>query len=656
MSETNDRPSGIARHLMRFSRTSVAYAHDLVMAAVSFPLSLYLRLGDDMWTYVRPELLQGGTLLFIAVSAVVFSTMGLYRGIWRYASTDDLWAIARAVSVAVVVFVAILFVMTRLQGLPRSTPAINWLLLIFLLGGPRFVYRVFKDRHLGNLLQSGTPRVPVLLVGASDAAEMFIRDMNRDVAAPYRVVGMVDTKENRIGRRIHDVDVLGDLDDIPEVVAKLDKRARRPQRLIVTKTNIEPDKLRQLLDLAEQQGMTLGQLPRLTDFRSDIGPQRLEPTQIPIEDLLGRPRRVLDREAMGRLIAGRRVLVTGAGGTIGGELTRQIAAFKPAHLALIENSEFALYNIDLELSQNNAGVACESILGDVRDRARLDQVMALVKPELVFHAAALKHVPVVEAHPEEGVLTNTMGTRNVADACRRHGVAAMVMISTDKAVDPTSVMGATKRLAEGYCQALDRIEGGKNDGTRFVTVRFGNVLGSSGSVVPLFQRQLAQGGPLTVTHPDAVRYFMTVREAVELVLEASALGINEPAEPGRILVLDMGDPVRVVDLARQMIRLAGLKPDRDIKIVYTGLRPGEKLTEVLLHESEPLQPTRYPGILFAMPRATDHAVLARALDELQECALARRGDRTLDMLQLLVPEYRPDGDRVRLAAAASAAR
>lgn len=656
MSESNDRPSGIARHLMRFSRTSVAYAHDLVMAAVSFPLSLYLRLGDDMWTYIRPELLQGGTLLFIAVSAVVFSTMGLYRGIWRYASTDDLWAIARAVTVAVVVFVAILFVMTRLQGLPRSTPAINWLLLIFLLGGPRFVYRVFKDRHLGNLLQSGTPRVPVLLVGASDAAEMFIRDMNRDVAAPYRVVGMVDTKENRIGRRIHDVDVLGDLDDIPEVVAKLEKRGRRPQRLIVTKTNIEPDKLRQLLDLAEQQGMTLGQLPRLTDFKSDIGPQRLEPTQIPIEDLLGRPRRVLDREAMGRLIAGRRVLVTGAGGTIGGELTRQIAAFKPAHLALIENSEFALYNIDLELSQNNTGVACESILGDVRDRARLDQVMALVKPELVFHAAALKHVPVVEAHPEEGVLTNTMGTRNVADACRRHGVAAMVMISTDKAVDPTSVMGATKRLAEGYCQALDRIEGAKNAGTRFVTVRFGNVLGSSGSVVPLFQRQLAQGGPLTVTHPDAVRYFMTVREAVELVLEASALGINEPAEPGRILVLDMGDPVRVVDLARQMIRLAGLKPDRDIKIVYTGLRPGEKLTEVLLHESEPLQPTRYPGILFAMPRATDHAVLARALDELQECALARRGDRTLDMLQLLVPEYRPDGDRVRLAAAATAAR
>lgn len=650
--------AGVTRHLLRFSRTSVAYAHDLGMAALSFPLTLYLRLGDEMWTYISPELLQGGTLLFIAVAAVVFSTMGLYRGIWRYASTDDLWAITRAVTVAVMVFVAILFVMTRLQGLPRSTPVINWLLLIFLLGGPRFVYRVFKDRHLGNLLKSGTPRVPVLLVGASDAAEMFIRDMNRDPAAAYRVVGMVDTKDNRVGRRIHEVDVMGDIDAVAEVVVKLEKRGRRPQRLIVTKTNIEPEKLRQLLDTAEQLGMTLGQLPRLTDFKSEIGQQRpeaqrLEPTQIPIEDLLGRPRRVLDREAMAALIAGRRVLVTGAGGTIGGELTRQIAAFGPARLVLIENSEFALYNIDLELSQQHPGVEREAVLADVRDRIRLDQVMGAVRPELVFHAAALKHVPVVEAHPEEGVLTNTMGTRNVADACRRHGVAAMVMISTDKAVDPTSVMGATKRLAEGYCQALDRIERTKPEGTRFVTVRFGNVLGSSGSVVPLFQRQLALGGPLTVTHPDAVRYFMTVREAVELVLEASALGTTDPADPGRILVLDMGDPVKVVDLARQMIRLAGLKPDRDIKIVFTGLRPGEKLTEVLLHESEPLQPTRYPGILFAMPRATDHAVLARALDELQEVAQSRRGDRTLDMLQLLVPEYRPDGDRVRLAAAAA---
>jgi O-antigen biosynthesis protein WbqV len=257
----------------------------------------------------------------------------------------------------------------------------------------------------------------------------------------------------------------------------------------------------------------------------------------------------------------------------------------------------------------------------------------------------------VEANPEEAVLTNVAGTRHLADACRKHGVAAMVMISTDKAVNPTSVMGATKRLAESYCQALDRLEQGRGGATRYVTVRFGNVLGSSGSVVPLFQRQIAGGGPLTVTHPDAVRYFMTVREAVELVIEASALGAAGAPEPGRILVLDMGEPVKVVDLARQMIRLAGLKPGKDIGIVFTGLRPGEKLSETLLHANEPLEPTRYGGILAASPRVTDHAVLARAVDELAESAQQRRGGRTLDLLQRLVPEYRPDADRVRLAAA-----
>jgi len=463
------------------------------------------------------------------------------------------------------------------------------------------------------------------------------------------------------------MDVLGDIDAIPQVVARLEKRGRRPQRLIVTKTKIEPDKLRDLLDIAERLGMTLGQLPGLTEFKAGpvdtgVGPAggalRLEPTAIPIEDLLGRPRRVLDRDAMRRLVAGRRVLVTGAGGTIGGELARQIAAFRPALLALIDHSEYALYSIDQELGRLCPDLPRETVLADMRDRARLEQALAALSPELVFHAAALKHVPMVEANPEEGVLTNVVGTRNLADACRKHGVAAMVMVSTDKAVDPTSVMGATKRLAESYCQALDRQERARTGGTRYVTVRFGNVLGSSGSVVPLFQRQIAEGGPLTVTHPDAVRYFMTVREAVELVIEASALGAVEPAEdpitsPGRILVLDMGDPVRVVDLARQMVRLAGMTPDKDIKIVFTGLRPGEKLSEVLLHSAEQLQPTRYPGILFATPRATDHAVLARALDELADAAAQRRGARTLDLLQRLVPEYQPDGDRVRLAAAAA---
>ncbi len=630
----------------------IAYGHDLVMAALSFPIALYLRVGDDIVFYPGTHRVLVDMALFALVSAIAFWSVGLYRGIWRYASLNDLWAIARAVTVSVAAFVALEFVVTRLEGMPRSTPALVWLVLVFLLGGSRFAYRVYKDRHLGHLLEAATPRVPVLLVGADDAAETFIRDMNRNANAPYRVVGMVDAKSGRIGRRIHDVEVLGDLDKLSAIVAKLDRRGKRPQRLIVTYADVEPDRLRALLDMADQHGMTLARLPRLTDFKSgapDAG-GKLEPRPIAIEDLLGRPRRVLDREAMRALVAGRRVLVTGAGGTIGGELARQIAAFAPAHLALIDHGEFALYAIDLELAETFPDLEREAVLADTRDRTYLDQTVARIRPELVFHAAALKHVPLCEANPEEAVLTNAMGARNLADACRKHAVRAMVMISTDKAVNPTSVMGASKRLAESYCQAVDRVERGRENGTRFVTVRFGNVLGSSGSVVPLFQRQIAAGGPLTVTHPDAVRYFMTVREAVELVLEASALGASDPAEPGRIFVLDMGEPVKVVDLARQMIRLAGFKPDRDIKIAYTGLRPGEKLSEVLLHPSEPLAPTRYGGILFANPRATDHAVLARALDELMESAQSRRGQRTLDLLQRLVPEYRPDADRVRLAA------
>ena len=336
-----------------------------------------------------------------------------------------------------------------------------------------------------------------------------------------------------------------------------------------------------LLDKADALGVTLARLPRMTDFRAAAS-GRVELRPIAIEDLLGRPQQVLDRAAMERLIRGRRVLVTGAGGTIGGELARQIAALGPAHLTLLDNTEYALYTIDLEIGERTPDLPRDSVLADVRDRERLRDIVARHAPDLVFHAAALKHVPIVEAHPDEGVLTNAVGTRNVADACRAAGVGAMVLISTDKAVNPATVMGATKRIAESYCQALNLArEAGRDVGpTRFITVRFGNVLGSTGSVVPLFTRQLAQGGPLTVTHPEMTRYFMTVREAVELVLEASALGTaGGPAENSggsAIFVLDMGEPVRIMDLAQQMIRLAGLTPGDDIEIRITGLRPGRE--------------------------------------------------------------------------------
>jgi FlaA1/EpsC-like NDP-sugar epimerase len=324
-------------------------------------------------------------------------------------------------------------------------------------------------------------------------------------------------------------------------------------------------------------------------------------------------------------------------------LSRQIAALSPARLVLLDNSEFALYAIDMELHERFPRLPRVPLLRDVRDRPQIEAVLAAERPEIVCHAAALKHLPMVEANPVEGVLTNIAGTRNVAEAARAFGVSTVVMISTDKAVNPTSVMGATKRVAENLCQALDLSEARYTaGGTRYVTVRFGNVLGSTGSVVPLFARQLALGGPLTVTHPEVTRFFMTVREAVELVLQAAALpsGPETPEERGKICVLDMGEPIRIVELAEQMIRLAGLRPGRDIKIEFVGLRPGEKLHEELFHPAEPLMPTRSPAIRLAAPRTADYAMLARSIDELEEAARAWREERMLQLLARLVPEYK----------------
>ena len=630
-------------------RALLTFAHDVAMAGGAFAIGLFLRIGDEFFGY-EPRLTLIYGLSFTGIAAVVFLATGLYRGIWRYASLPDLFNIVRAVTLTVLIFLPVMFVFTRLDGLPRSTLLIDWLVLIALLGGPRLGYRLFKDRGLDHILERDRSRaVPVLLISAREGADTFIRETRRDPGAVYRVVGVVADTPSRVGREIHGVPVLGTLDTLETVVEQLDRRGQRPQRLVISGQGIERAEIEGLLDRAGALAIPLARLPRPTELHETLnadGP--IQP--IALEDLLGRPQAVLDRDAMARLVAGRRILVTGAGGTIGSELCRQIAALAPAHLVLLDNGEFGLYAIDGELRERWRGLAIRPLLGDVRERARVDAVIAAEAPQIVFHAAALKHVPMVEANPLEGLLTNVIGTRNVAEAARAHGVGLVVMISTDKAVNPTSVMGAAKRLAESYCQALDLDEARRpplafstgGGGTRLVTVRFGNVLGSTGSVVPLFTRQLAAGGPLTVTDPEVSRYFMTVREAVELVLEASAAApaAGGTEARGKIVVLDMGEPVKIVDLARQMIRLAGLRPDRDIRIAFTGMRPGEKLHEELFHDAEAPVPTQNPALRLAAPRTADYAVLARSIDELER--EARGGDvgRTLDLLQRLVPEYR----------------
>lgn len=631
----------LPKSLLPNPRAVVAFTHDVIMAGLSFGVSLGLRLGFDVDPF-HGQVLWPGTFLFAGTAAVVFLAMRLYRGIWRYASMNDLVALSKAVTVLIALFALEMFLIFRLEGMPRSVLLINWFVLLAMLGGPRFLYRLIRDRRFDWSLDAKA-KVPVLLVGAGDEAELFIRTVSRAVHGAYRPVGIVAESRARVGRMMHGVPVLGTVDEIETLVNGISSHDR-PQRLVLTKDAFKGAEVRDLLETAERLGMTLARMPRMDDLKSGEADEvRTRP--IAIEDLLGRPQQPLDRAAMATLVQSKRVLVTGAGGSIGSELVRQVAALDPAEIVLVENSEFALYQIDREMVEHNSDVPRHAVIANVRDRHRIDQVFAHYKPELVFHAAALKHVPLVEDNPFEGIFTNALGTRNVADACEAADVAVMVMISTDKAVNPTNIMGATKRIAETYVQALD-LRRGDAEGTRFVTVRFGNVLGSTGSVVPLFQRQLAAGGPLTVTHPDMTRYFMTIREAVELVLQASALGTAATATAGKIFVLDMGEPIKIVELARQMIRLAGFKLDEDIHIQFTGTRPGEKLFEEIFHGGESLSPTQAPGVLLAAPRTQDAGQVGTVLDRLQTAAFDEDRTQLMAAIEDLVPEYAPPPDDV----------
>ena len=621
-------------------RGYLVYAHDISMTVISFYASIYLRLGERFDTFFPADTLLMAGALFGAIAAGVYMYLDLYRGVWRYASINDLFAITRAVTLVILIFLLAMFLWSRLHNLPRSYLAINWFVLMALLGGPRFLYRLVKDRRLDLRLEDlGTPRIPVLLVGAGDATEEFIRSLGRAADANYRIVGILSESAGRVGRNIHGIPVLATLDNVSDVIAALDKRGEQPQRLILSKENLDGAKVRALLDAATEAGMTLARLPRLTEFKSGpVDATKVQP--VAIEDLLGRPQHPLDRPAMAGLIKGKRVLITGSGGSIGSELVRQVSNLEPQELTLVDHSEFNLYTIDMETGDRHPGLTRRAVITDVRDAGAIKRLFEATRPELVFHAAALKHVPLVEANPCEGVLTNVIGTANVADACEQAGVATMVMISTDKAVNPTNVMGASKRIAERYCQGLD-LKRGKSAGTRFVTVRFGNVLGSTGSVVPLFQKQLAQGGPLTVTDAQMKRYFMTVGEAVELILQASAMDDDEHLHAGKIFVLDMGEPVLIMDLARQMVRLAGLVPDEDVEIKITGLRPGEKLFEEMFHGGEPLVETGQAGILLAAPRAADAAMISLAIENLTVAARENDTPRVMTLIGDLVPEYQP---------------
>ncbi|TAL04678.1 MAG: polysaccharide biosynthesis protein [Rhodospirillaceae bacterium] len=616
------------------ARNLAVFVHDVAVAAAAFVLAFYLRLGDRAFA-LRLDDIFIMAAAFAAVAAAVYLFTGIYRHVWEYVSARDAYHLARTAVIVVLVFLPAWFLINRLEAMPRSLPVLSGVLLAAFLAGPRLAVRLAKD-HRFRGRAPGAPGVStLLLIGAGPEAEQFVRAVERDPTSPFTIVGMVTDKAGHIGQLIHGVEVLGHDDDLPRVIDQLASRDLKPDKLVLVRSDVGGDLIRHFLDVAQSAGCQLARVPVPTIVRAydDDGEMDLRPRPVALEDLLGRPQLKLDRDAMAAMIAGRRVLVTGAGGSIGAELVRQISDANPARLTLLDHAEFNLYAIDLEVRTRHPQQPVGTVLADVRDAARISEVIAKEKPELVFHAAALKHVPMVETNPLEGLLTNVIGTRHVADACVAGGVAAMVLISTDKAVNPVNIMGASKRIAEIYCQACDLRRGS----TRFITVRFGNVLGSTGSVVPLFQKQLDAGGPLTVTHREVERFFMTTREAVELVLQAAALGRGRD-DQGAIYVLDMGQPVKIIDLARQMIRLAGKVPEVDIPIVITGLRPGEKLYEELFRREEPPVGTDMAGVLLSRPQVADYGLVASKLAALSEACRRRDMGAALAVLHDLVPE------------------
>ncbi len=616
-------------------RSLIAALHDAMMASFSFILSLYLRLGDDQ-LYLASNYFLTGTLLLTTICVVVFTAMRLYRGMWRFASMRDMVTIAKSVSLAILIFAACMFAVNRLDNLPRSVLFINWLLLMAMLAAPRFAYRSLKDRTLfWEMTLEEKAKIPVLLVGATSLAEQFMQDMSRDPRTSYRVVGILDNDPQRHNRSLQRTRIYGSVAMLPEVLKRLEREHKQPHKILIADSSLSGDAIQHIMRMADEAALPVARIPRLSDFKQHFD-ERVEIQPIALEDLLGRPQMTLDRAAMHALVAGKCVLVTGAGGSIGGELVRQIISYAPAAMILFDVCEYNLYEIRRAVVAQAESSKIVAILGDVRDAALVAQIFSEHTPDIVFHAGAIKHLPIAEENPEEAILTNVFGTKVIADACAAHKVATMVMISTDKAVNPTNVMGATKKLAENYCQALAR----DHTATCFVTVRFGNVLGSTGSVVPLFAEQIARGGPVTVTHPDMTRYFMTIREAVELVLQAAAIGEKMQDKRGAIFVLDMGKPVKIVDLAMQMIRLAGRAPE-DIPITYTGLRTGEKLHEELFHTAEMQEKTPHSSIFLASSRVCVYSELNAALEKLKAASLARNRAQAVMLLKNLVPEFQP---------------
>lgn len=559
-------------------------------------------------------------LLFV-VQGLIYRWQGLYLGVWRFASIPDFVRIVKAVIIGVSISVALVFVVNRMQGMPRSIFPLYGILLFLLLGGARISYRIFKDRRILD-----KDARPVLIVGAGRGGEIVARELNQPQSenSGYLPVGFVDDARGKQGREIQGLQVLGTISDIASVVEKHEIKL-----VIIAMPSVSSVKMREIVSSCEELEIEFRTLPRVSDMA--LGKVTVNTLrEVSIDDLLGRDQVSLDWASIKTGIEDKTILVSGGGGSIGSELCRQIVKMNPAALIIFERSEYNLYMIEREISLNFPEIILYACLGDVSDRISVDHVISKFRPHVIFHAAAYKHVPMLQHQVREAVKNNVLGTKILAESANKYGVDCFVMISTDKAVNPTNVMGASKRVAEIFCQNFNA-----RATTSFITVRFGNVLGSAGSVVPLFKDQLKKGGPLTVTHPDMTRYFMTIPEACQLIMQSSVMG-----KGGEIFVLDMGEPVNITYLAEQMIRLSGKEPGRDVEVVYTGLRPGEKLYEELFHESENLSSTRHEKVLLANYREVDWKFMSKNLDEIaSKCSLYDE-EGIYELVKTFVPEMK----------------
>ena len=600
---------------------------DGILSIIAFFGAYWLRLE------IFPATPIVSTIIVFSCTIFSFILFGVYKRIWRYSSTDDLLIITKATLISVILAAFAFFLTTRLENMPRSTMLIYFILLTILSGGSRITYRLIRDKTLAPI-NNINERINVLLIGASDEAEALIRSSHKP-DGPYHIIGIFDNDKSKLGRKIRGVDVIGSIEKVYETNSFI--KEKKITKIIIADKNITRKDIGLLLKYVDKIGISLARLPKISELNKAVDSKSNEARPINIEDLLGRSETRFDKNNLEELINNKIILITGAGGTIGSELANQISDMGPKKIVLSDYSEFALWNITDKISAKIDNENISSVLLDVRDKHEIDKTFKKYKPDIILHAAALKHVPICEDHPSDAMRTNVIGTKNISEKAIKYRTKTMVLISTDKAVDPTNFMGASKRAAEIYIQNLDR----EKSYTDFVTVRFGNVLGSTGSVIPLFQNQISRGGPLKVTHKEATRFFMSVKEAVELVLISLNSSINKK-EKGDINVLEMGEPMKIDNLAKQLARLSGLTPGKDIKINYTGLRVGEKLHEKLFHKEEIKITTSHPDILIAKSRQLNFSNVNKTLLTLEDFLVKNNEKEAIKILKNLVPEFSID--------------